>query len=261
MRTFASFKGAYAVLEKEFIDRAHLVHTRKWQALEISKKPDMAMRELFPVSFQLPLRGIEEIAHWQEDIVPNLPFADVHFQERVGGKGTNPGEAWKIWPWGNAADAHRTERGGKFTHTYQERFWPNNMVEGAELPMTGIRYRYGDYNDLIQHLVEDPLSRQAYLAIWYPEDLACTGRKPCTLGYHFLMRHDYMHITYSIRSCDFIRHFRDDCYLTVRLLLHTLAELRKRDRTWTGIRPGLFIMHIGSLHVFVNDWIRMGGKA
>lgn len=261
MKVYPSFSGAYRSLEEEFRTRAHLVHAPKWQAMDVSRKPEMAMRELFPVSFSVPLRGIEELKHWQGDIMPNLPFADTHFAERIGGLGTNPGEAWKIWPWGNSADAHRTEQ-GRFTHTYQERFWPTNLEDTGAAPQ-GIRYRYADYMDLITHLSEDPLSRQAYLPIWFPEDGSCTGRKPCTLGYHFFMRFDYLHIVYYIRSCDFVRHFRDDCYFTVRLLLHTLELLRnkpgRKHDLWMDVKPGLYIMHITSLHCFVNDWIRMGG--
>lgn len=259
MRTFPTFQAARATLQDELKQHAYLVHAPRWQALDVSAKPDMAMRELFNVSFQVPTRGIEEVAYWQKDIMPNLPFADLHFAERVGGRGTNPGEAWKAWPWGNAADAHRTEAGGKFTHTYQERFWPNDLENGEPMP-SGLRYAYADYRTLLHNLRADPLTRQAYLPIWFPEDGACPGRRPCTLGYHFFMRHDFLHITYYIRSCDFVRHWGDDCYFTIRLLLHALSELRELDERWKGIRAGLFVMHIVSLHMFVNDWYKIGGK-
>lgn len=258
MRYYPTFTECHKALEDEFRQRAYLVHTDKWQSVEISAKPEMAMRELFSTSFTVPLRGIEEIFHWKEDLLPNLPFADLHFEERIGGRGTNPGEAWKSWPWSNSANSHR-DMAGRFSHTYQERFWPNNLEDEDARP-EGIRYAYGDYGTLIHHLREDPLSRQAFLPIWYPEDLACNGRKPCTLGYHFFMRHDYFHITYFIRSCDFVRHWRDDCYLAVRLLLETLERLRALDNRWGSIRPGLYVMHITSLHMFVNDWIKLGGK-
>lgn len=258
MRAYPSFTSAAENIKTDFLNVSYVVHPRKWQAVEVSAKPEMAMRELFSVSFSVPTRDNEEIVHWQKDILPNLPFADVHFEERVSGRGSNPGEAWKIWPWGNAADAHRTEA-GRFTHTYQERFWPNDLEDPNASPK-GIRYRFGDYTDLLHVLKDDPLTRQAYLPIWYPEDLACSGRKPCTLGYHFLLRHDYLHLTYFIRSCDFIRHWRDDCYFSIRLLLHTLTELRKLDDSWRSIRPGMYVMHITSLHMFVNDFIQLKGE-
>jgi hypothetical protein len=255
MRYFSSFKEAHRQLTQDFADRAYLVHTDKWQALQISDKPEMAMRELFNVSFSVPTRGNEEIVYWQKDILPNLPFADQHFEERVSGIGSNPGKAWKIWPWGHSADAHRTQN-GRYTHTYQERFWPNNLEDEDARP-DGIRYRYGDYGDLLNHLRMDPLSRQAYLPIWFPEDGACDGRKPCTLGYHFLMRHDFLHLTYYIRSCDFVRHWRDDCYLAVRLLVETLRRLRELDSDWGSVKPGFYVMHIVSLHMFINDYAKI----
>lgn len=259
MTIYATFSAACRSLDEEFKHRSQTVRTERWQGVET--KPEHVMREILFTYLQVPLRGLERLDHWQNDIGPNLPFADVHFAERVGGEPTNPGEAWKIWPWGNAADAHRTE-GGKFTHTYQERFWPKYANappiprNPESWPARGIRYEYGDLNDLVNHLAAEPLSRQAYLPIWFPEDLTCPGRKPCTLGYHLINRHDYLHISYYIRSCDYIRHFRDDCYLTVRLLLWILDRLRERDDRWRDVKPGLFNMHIGSLHMFKNDWIK-----
>lgn len=274
MTVYATFSEAYRRLDEEFKYRSQPVLSERWQG--VATKPEHTMREVLFLYLQFPLRGLESLEHWQKDIQPNLPFADVHFAERVGGEPTNPGEAWKIWPWGNAADAHRTE-GGKFTHTYQERFWPkyagrpsvshdgscgpesscDTNCMAAAYPNHGVRYEYADLNDLVNHLVAEPLSRQAYLPIWFPEDGTCKGRKPCTLGYHFIQRFDYLHVSYYIRSCDYVRHFRDDCYLTVRLLLWLLDRLRERDPKWQSVKPGLFNMHIGSFHMFQNDWIQM----
>lgn len=271
MRVFPTFAEAYSRLDEEFLFRSYEVHSEKWQGVDISSKPDMRMRELLHTTFSVPMRGIEDVLHWQDDIKPNLPFAEVHFMERVRGEPTNPGEAWKIWPWGNAADKHRTED-GKFTHTYQERFWPKfaGMENTSSIslkypngaPHRGIRYYYGDLNDVVELLRREPLTRQAYLPIWFPEDTGAThgGRLPCSLGYHFLMRHEYLHVEYGIRSCDFVRHFRDDCYFTVRLVLWMLEQLRKHDSRWSDVRPGLFKMNIGSLHMFINDYNRRVAK-
>jgi thymidylate synthase len=108
------------------------------------------------------------------------------------------------------------------------------------------------------------MTRQAYLPVWFPEDtgIGDGGRKPCTLGYHFLVRNDRMHITYHIRSCDFVRHFRDDIYLTARLVWWMIDRLTEDHdhHFWSGVKPGMFVMHIASLHMFVNDYIAMFGK-
>lgn len=267
MRVFPSFAHAIINLESQFSSSAYEVKTEKWQGLSTSGKPELAMYELLNTNFAVPLRGIEDLDHWKADIGPNLPFADAHFSERVSGVPSNPGEAWKIWPWGHAADKHRTEN-EKFTHTYQERFWPKGAGDPerrySELGpnMHGIRYPYGDLDDVVQLLHREPLTRQAFFPIWFPEDTGVVhgGRVPCTLGYHFINRHDYLHISYYIRSCDFVRHFRDDCYFTVCLALWVLERLRRLDTRWDAVKPGLFRMDIVSLHMFVNDYIQKFGS-
>lgn len=264
MIIYPGFSAARRAIENDFLYRAYLVHTPRWQGADVSSRPESAMRELLNFSFQVSLSA-RGLTHWQQDISPNLPFADVHFQERVGGEPTNPGEAWKIWPWGNSASKFLEHKGQQFSHTYQERFWPKLANGGhhedggppVRSPHYGIRYEYGDLNDLVDHLAADPMSRQAYLPIWFPEDGTCPGRKPCTLGYHFILRHEFFHLTYYIRSCDFTRHWADDCYLAVRLQLWILDRLRERDDRWKTVEIGLYTMHVVSLHMFVNDWYQL----
>lgn len=265
MIIYFSFERAREHLRDALLTRSHEVHPGRWQGVDVSKKPEMRMRELLHTSFQVSLEEDENLEHWAKDTGCNLPFADVHFLERVGGQPTNPGEAWRIWPWGNSASKFLEVDGKYFSHTYQERFWPRYAGRGPEVvgegfkggPIHGIRYEYGDLNDLVNHLAADPLSRQAYLPIWFPEDGTCSGRKPCTLGYHFINRGDYLHTTYYIRSCDFVRHWADDCYLTIRLAIWLLDRLRERDDRWKDVRLGLYTMHIVSLHCFVNDFNQM----
>jgi thymidylate synthase len=68
------------------------------------------------------------------------------------------------------------------------------------------------------------------------------------------MRDNRLDINYHIRSCDLYKHFRNDVYLTVRLLLWMLERLRGRDSSWAQVQPGRFLMQIGSLHLFRSDW-------
>lgn len=268
MKIFSSFAQARERFEEAFLSpAANPIKASRWQGIDVSKKPEMATRELLNVSFQVPLRALESIEHWAEDTKANLPWADTHFAERVGGEPLNPGESWKSWPWGHSADKFRN-REGQFDHTYMERFWPkfagkfrngklNPFEPGLPPAKFGIRFEYGDLNDLVTHLQEDPLTRQAYLPIWFPEDGTCRGRKPCTLGYHFINRFDYLHIRYDIRSCDFLRHWGDDCYLAIRLVLWILGQLRERDERWRLVKPGMFTMHITSFHLFENDYAKL----
>lgn len=273
------FSRLRADVAHELSFRGKPVHSKFWQGTDISQRPEAEMIECLNVSFQSPMIGWSR-ERLQQALKPNLPWADLHFeQERVGGQPLNPGETWKIWPWGNSADKHRTA-GEQFNHTYAERFWPKyagrtrdgiidvehpetgdhltNLIE----PRVGIRYRYADLDDVLNQLQADPLTRQAYIPIWFPEDGSHTDRKPCTLGYHVIRRHDYLHMVYYIRSCDVIRHFSDDVYLAIRLLHWILDRLQTRNaENWKSVHPGMFTMHITSLHCFVGDRIALGRMA
>lgn len=264
---FPSFRTVHASLVRALREQGQVVAAPRWQGVDVSAHEGMRTVELLDRSFCVDLGARpfpEDLGALRADVRPNLPWADDHFAERVGGEPLNPGEEWKRWPWGNKADAFRAD-GGQFTHTYQERYWPRwaGLTADGRLDdatrrrpqLRGVRYPYGDLGGLVVQLARDPLTRQAYLPIWFPEDtgVAHGGRVPCSLGYHLLLRDDALRITYYIRSCDLVRHFRDDCYLTVRLLLWTLDRLRELTPAWRDVRPGRFTMHIASLHAFVAD--------
>ncbi len=258
-------------LDQAFLT-APLVHAMKWQ----STTAPAPMVELFNQSFKLNLEGLKDLDLYADAIGPNLPWADEHFvQERVSGEPINPGETWKIWPYAKSAAKHLREGENlpQYDHSYAERYWPKyagltsdgRLPGGKPLdedfssvgPCAGIRFRVGDLDDLVDLLAEDPLTRQGYLPIFFPEDLTAaleSKRVPCTLGYHLIRRNDRLHIIYPMRSCDYIRHFRDDVYLTIRLMLWVLDQLRVKDpEAWDHIVPGSFTMHITSLHMFEDD--------
>lgn len=284
MRVYPTFGAAIEGVGKQLRDQSYEVKTLRWQSSDISDKPGATMREVLNVSFKVPMH-YEDLGSYRRDIEPNLPWADDHFEERVSGVPWNPGEQWRNWPWALSADNHRKEKGGKFSHTYMERYWPkyaneesldrsteysdSGMKLGENLhPRTGIRYNYGDLGDVVNHLAKDPLTRQAFLPVWFPEDTGVVHgeRVPCTLGYHFILRNGFFHHTYYIRSCDFYRHFRDDLYLSARLHLWVLDQLRKghADRggmDWNMVKPGFFTFHCVSMHCFIADWQRLFGKA
>ncbi len=204
---------------------------------------------------------------WQEKVQPNLPWAEDHFMERVSGEPLNPGEQYKNWPYFEAQGADHLG-GGKFSHTYMERFWPKYARsgirgKGGEYGMLrGIRAWYGDLNDLVELLIARPMTRQAYLPIWFPEDLTAShegARVPCTLGYHFQRRPlgrspsggvHALDITYFMRSCDWFRYLRDDVYMAGRLLQWIVDRVE-------GTEEGRLTMHIVNLHVFADERVRL----
>lgn len=296
-----SFYSARLMLRYLMKNSSSPVAVESWQGMKVSGRPDMRTHELLNVTLRVPLYPAQasgmtfspfDLGHWRDDIKPNLPWADVHFEERVGGIPLNPAPSWKIWPWAaSAAKFRRPAQGAsavecehghdtcpkcdpepKFDHTYPERFWPKwaGQLEFYEAtvpqmeehyknedagPNEGIRFRYGDLQDVIDLLRREPHTRQAYLPIFFPEDTSPDAqRKPCTLGYQFIMRLGELHCFYPMRSCDLVRHWADDAYLAVRLVLHVISECASDSHpVWEGVSPGSLTMHMTSLHVFEND--------
>jgi hypothetical protein len=270
-----SFADVRTILAAKILE-APKVRTERWQGVDATKNPALVSYELRNVEIEVPLQGDVDLDYWRADIRPNLPWADDHFKERVCGEPLNPGEQWKNWPWANSADRHRLEN-QRFNHTYMERLWPKwagmafdhvvqygvrRMPGGRQMPRQGINGNYGDLQDLVELLANEPYTRQAWIPLFFPEDTGRGdgGRKPCTLGYQVLVRDDgdgaRAHIWYPLRSCDLIRHWADDCYMAVRLLLWIIMQCQiRRPDLWTGVLPGTYAMHCTSLHIFENDMI------
>jgi len=259
---------------------SELVRPTRWQGQDVSKMNAALMKEDLHVTMQFDMAG-EALNFYQMAIAPNLPWADNHFLERVCGYPINPGIEWANWSHGVNAEKS-LDHHGQFNHNYMERYWPrkagylfamkdfmsfklaeNYVPEGSMPVRRGLKHEYGDLAGLVRDLAGEPDTRQAYLPVWFPEDTgdAHKGRKPCTLGYHFIMRRGQLDVTYYLRSCDLANHFRDDVYLTVRLLLWVLDESRKLNpEVWNGVVPGKFTMHITSLHMFINDYRQQYGE-
>jgi hypothetical protein len=279
------FRSAYAQLDQLFLNKAEVVHPHRWQGKDVKDCPDMRTHELLNVILNVELHNSGNVEQYRSRIGPNLPWADEHFEERVCGYPLNPPASYRRWPWATSAEKFVGE--GVFNHTYPERLWPKyagnlgpvETVEAAEKVRVdaltgeiepdclkshqGIRHRYGDLNDLVALFLKDPLTRQGWVPLFFPEDTGWGdgGRKPCTLGYQFIVRDHRLHIYYPLRSCDYFRHFRDDIYLAIRLGLWLLNELKKSEQEptehkyfgWKDVTMGTYTMHCTSLHVFAND--------
>jgi hypothetical protein len=242
-------------------------HTGEVHAMDTSASPVHATRELLNVSLHIDLPG--DLDTWAELIKPNRLWADEHFEERVSGEPMNPAPSHVRWPYAQNNNAQHTDEARQFSHTYPERFWPKfaNQTRCADAgcscttPHQGIRYQYGDLMDVVDLLDRSLYTRQAYLPVWFPEDTGSQEqvRVPCTLGYHFIVRPqagsgqapiDRLHMVYYIRSCDYVRHFRDDIYMAGRLAQWMAEMLNGRGHT---VFPDSLTMHITSLHSFVGD--------
>jgi thymidylate synthase len=222
------------------------VDVGEWQAIQGG--PATLTAELEDVSFETRIAVDMDTA--QQLVKPNLPWAEEHFQERVSGTPYNPPPSHERWPFRRQNNAEHVDVQGQFSHTYPERFWPKYAHQHPDtlFEREGIRFAYGDVSDVIKLLSRRRHTRQAYLPIWFPEDLTASvagERVPCSLGYHFMIRDDALSVRYVMRSVDFLRHFRDDVYMAMRLAQWVAHRVRP---LLAG--PGKLVMHISSLHIF-----------
>jgi hypothetical protein len=257
MKTFYKPSEAISWSKERLKDQGYIVKTERWQGID---SPDN-MWEVMNHSFQMFIpQTIEELV---EEVRPNLPWANDHFKERVGGLPLNPPPSNEWWPF-NRKKNQQFKKNEKFSHTYPERIWPKYASEEPNSKLSGIRYDYGDFGDVLDLLEREPYTRQGFLPIWFPEDTGShhQERVPCTIGYHFMRRGEHLHISYFIRSCDIIRHFRDDIYLACRKIFWIIDKLKERDpEKWKGVKPGYFAMHIVSLHCFYNERMIVNQKS
>lgn len=273
---------------------APVIHTGSWQSTNTANSPMHATHEIEDVIFTTTIPDSMFVLQRDMEAV-NLPWAEKHFEERVGGEPVNPPPSHVDWPWARHNKRFQNGDQGPFSHSYPERMWARytggrdisglegdfetssgdeglyRVIDGhrvggpidlSRYPKTerkGVRYRYGDLNDLVDLIMREPLTRQAYLPIWFPEDTGTHHgeRVPCTLGYHFMVRDRKLSCRYYMRSCDLIRHFADDVYMAARLTQWICDEVNDRwetlDEEAEYIHPGRLIMYISSLHAFVGD--------
>jgi thymidylate synthase len=221
-------------IRKSLLDHGVEVKTQKWQGKEI----DLSFIELLGVSIETQMENDIEVL--VKKVNPNLPWADIHFDERTGGEPLNPPPSHIQW--NIKTDEYLMD--SKFSHSYPERMWSKGLH-------SGIRFDIADLSTLIDVLKKEPDTRQAYLPIFFPEDLSASligERIPCTLGWHFIIRDEKLHCHYPMRSCDAVRHMHNDIYFANRLGLWILDQCNFSD-----ISMGKLYMNITSLHAFKND--------
>ena len=142
---------------KQLYSQLYSYHTvsenKKWQSVGIEDENPLV--EISNVYLNLGTSN-----NIIEDTDPNLPWAENHFLERINGKPINPGKEYKNWPFYENFENDKLFRpDGKFSHNYMERYWCGDLK--------GLRYDYGDLNDVIERLRENPNTRQAYLSVWH----------------------------------------------------------------------------------------------
>lgn len=176
------------------------------------------------------------------DLKPVQPWCDLEWAHRVRGI---KGEVEMMTP---AALARSDEfinwedfiekvpgKPDQMAYTYGERFAESTQVL-----------------NVIDELQTNPESRQMFISLWNPTlDAVRFGvrRVPCTLGYHVLYRNNRLHMTYMMRSCDFLTHFQNDIWLAMQLQHYIVAHIRQ---ALPDAAPGRFSHFINSFHVYQN---------
>jgi len=279
------FMAKYQQLCRTMLE-APVIHTGTWQSTDTTASPLHATHEIQDELFLMPILASPSQLQAEMPAV-NLPWAENHFLERVGGVPVNPPPSHTQWPWARHNARFQEEGQGPFSHSYPERMWAKHAGEchgpygwspagldgehGSMVALDqyghdgehqvcrgrqGIRFRYGDLGDLVHLLIREPLTRQAYLPIFFPEDTGnhANVRVPCTLGYHFMIRDNRLSCRYFMRSCDLVRHFPDDVYMAARLtqwIIATITAVKWQSKE--QLEPGHLRMHMTSLHAFVGD--------
>ena len=138
----------------------------------------------------------------------------------------NPGNAYRHNPefWSPFL------RDGVFSYTYAERLHP-------QIP------------HIVRELTERPNTRQAILTMYdQHQDIMNLGgrdRIPCSMHYQFLMRDNFLHCSYVMRSCDFHKFFLADIYMGIMLTEYIAKQI--------DVETGRFTQFIGSLHAFEGE--------
>ena len=158
----------------------------------------------------------------------NLEFAEQDFKDRINPEKVNPGEAIN-YDTSGVLKPYIYSKSGRLSYTYSERMHP-------QLSM------------IIENLKKHPGSRQSYLSIWHPNSdgrFLEKRRVPCSIGYHFLLRNDELHMLYLMRSMDANKCFGYDIYTSSKLLEYISDELY--------VDRGFLHMFIGSAHIFKGE--------
>lgn len=250
-KIYFSWESLLPKLSKYLYDKGTTSTSQTWQGTK-----GRTMLELLNICFTIQRPNLLPL------LKPNLPWANEHFKERVSGIPYNPPPSHKLWPF-QSNDNSEFIKEEKFSHTYPERFWPKYAgvwhlgLKGYDVKLgnedypinSGIAFDYGDLQDVINLIKGDIHTRQAYLPIWFPEDTGVVEgqRVPCSIGYHFQIRHGYLHCHYTLRSCDFLLHFMDDMYMAQELMSYIVNEAGIQD-----LSIGPLTVSIDNLHCFIE---------
>lgn len=105
--------------------------------------------------------------------------------------------------------------------------------------------------DAVELLKVDPLTRQAVVAIWRPEDLTHRGDKPCTVFLQFIIRPDD---ETTLMSLELHTHMRSqDVWLGVPYDVFMFTQLQLTVAAYLKMPVGRYVHHTTSLHLYERN--------
>jgi hypothetical protein len=111
----------------------------------------------------------------------------------------------------------------------------------------GTRTR-GQYDAVIERLKNDKDSRQGVVTLWDPKLDCLPGKKdyPCTVMHQFRIRNNKLNMSVYMRSNDVWLGAAYDFFQFTRVQIAMASVL--------GIEPGTYGHHVGSLHIYENNY-------
>ncbi len=244
MRIFKTFKEALSEIPRDLKEMGLRVGNIAMQ----DKHGEFPTLELVNYSYAVLEPNMTELG-------ATFPWAEAEWRDRlagINGNPTNPGSSLN----------YMREDGRILWDDYLEHVGVpgrQRLIDAGEhavIPQT-FSYTYGERLAIsqqvwrvIMELRRNPMSRQLYVGMWDihndPERIG-ERRVPCSLGWHFMMRGGALNVTYTMRSCDFLTHFRNDVWMACALrdFIAAMAD--------PAIKFGSFTHFINSLHVYERD--------
>ncbi|NIV96159.1 hypothetical protein GWN42_26060 [candidate division KSB1 bacterium] len=226
MRLFQSTIEMVKEVERDLFEMGIRYQSKTVQDQQVADDPKFQTIELFGYGYTLT--QYEDVHQLIEYLDLNAEWVFNEEAERLhrGFLPVNPGSAWQL----NREFWEPFLRNGVFAYSYAER-WSEQI------------------NYVIEELHRRPHTRQAIMTMYdRHQDMMNWGgrdRVPCSVSYQFLIRDNMLHLVYNQRSCDFVKFFGSDVYLTIKLLKHVAKSV--------GVVPGYFTHFLGSLHAFAGD--------
>ena len=228
MRIYKNCTEAISEIQRDLFEMGIEVHPQSMQNKIVKDDDSYMTKELQGYSFM-----IMNDNDMNEMVGSCLNWCEAEHLERINGwdnpsvETTNPGEAYKlrndVW--------EQFLVNGKFCYTYNERM--QKQIDAC-----------------IEELRRNPDSRQVIVQFHNrdidQDKMGGKSRVPCSMYYQLMIRNGKLDLIYTMRSTDFLTHFKNDIWHAIKFRNFVANEL--------DLKVGKFIMFAGSLHAYKKDF-------